>query len=368
MTLRCDTPDGEQTPAGELRGRGRWCPFGGPPRARYRLPGPHLRGPVPDLRHPRPAPVSERTALLLRPAVESRSPGPDPSAAGRHLAHRLAGSIRDRCGGRARLGRTRSAHPPGRGSRPTDYELAWADGLPLPPAAGAPLPGRPRAAGRRCGAPDEPVRCPRPELRGGRCREPGLEAGPAVLSGQAPEMLLDSYDAERHAAAVENLAITDASMRFMVPHGPLRRLARDSILRGSVRSGFLRRRVELREAVAAVQLCGLTGRRGAARRRSAATARGRGPGRPLPGARRRGRWRAAAARPGGRRLRRAADLPHHARRRGGHGHPRGRLELAVIGSHRRAGSGHAAQGRDGPARPWRASSPASTGPPGHVPG
>ena len=64
-----------------------------------------------------------------------------------------------------------------------------------------------------------------------------------VLSEQAPDMLLDSYDAERHAAAVENLAITDASMRFMVPHGPLRRLARDSILRGSVRSGFLRRRV-----------------------------------------------------------------------------------------------------------------------------
>ncbi|HET7520125.1 MAG TPA: FAD-dependent monooxygenase [Candidatus Limnocylindria bacterium] len=64
-----------------------------------------------------------------------------------------------------------------------------------------------------------------------------------VLSGVAPETLLDSYDAERRAAAVENLAITDASMRFMVPHGPLRRLARNTTLRGSVRSGFLRRRV-----------------------------------------------------------------------------------------------------------------------------
>ncbi len=64
-----------------------------------------------------------------------------------------------------------------------------------------------------------------------------------VLSGRAPEALLDSYDAERRAAAVENLAVTDASMRFMVPHGPLRRSARNAILRGSVRSATLRRLV-----------------------------------------------------------------------------------------------------------------------------
>jgi 2-polyprenyl-6-methoxyphenol hydroxylase-like FAD-dependent oxidoreductase len=64
-----------------------------------------------------------------------------------------------------------------------------------------------------------------------------------VLSGDAPDALLDSYDLERRAAADENLAITDASMRFMVPHGPLRRLARNATLRGSVRFGFLRRRV-----------------------------------------------------------------------------------------------------------------------------
>jgi 3-(3-hydroxy-phenyl)propionate hydroxylase len=55
--------------------------------------------------------------------------------------------------------------------------------------------------------------------------------------------LLDSYQDERRAAAVENLAITDASMRFMVPHGPLQRLARNGILRGSIRSAFLRRLV-----------------------------------------------------------------------------------------------------------------------------
>ena len=64
-----------------------------------------------------------------------------------------------------------------------------------------------------------------------------------VLSDRAPEALLDSYDAERRAAAVENLAVTDASMRFMVPHGPLRRTARNAILRGSVRFATLRRLV-----------------------------------------------------------------------------------------------------------------------------
>jgi 2-polyprenyl-6-methoxyphenol hydroxylase-like FAD-dependent oxidoreductase len=64
-----------------------------------------------------------------------------------------------------------------------------------------------------------------------------------VHGGRASEALLDSYDAERRAAAIENLAITDASMRFMVPHGPLRRTARNAILRGSLRVATLRRLV-----------------------------------------------------------------------------------------------------------------------------
>jgi 3-(3-hydroxy-phenyl)propionate hydroxylase len=63
-----------------------------------------------------------------------------------------------------------------------------------------------------------------------------------VLAGQAPEALLESYHLERRAAAAENLAVTDASMRFMVPHGP-GRLVRNAILRGSVRVPALRRRV-----------------------------------------------------------------------------------------------------------------------------
>jgi 2-polyprenyl-6-methoxyphenol hydroxylase-like FAD-dependent oxidoreductase len=39
----------------------------------------------------------------------------------------------------------------------------------------------------------------------------------AVLHGWAPESLLESYHVERHAAAVENLEITAATMRFLVP-------------------------------------------------------------------------------------------------------------------------------------------------------
>jgi 2-polyprenyl-6-methoxyphenol hydroxylase-like FAD-dependent oxidoreductase len=64
-----------------------------------------------------------------------------------------------------------------------------------------------------------------------------------VLSGHAPESLLETYHTERRAAALENLAVTDASMKFMVPHGPLRRVLRNAILRGSLRVPRLRRLV-----------------------------------------------------------------------------------------------------------------------------
>jgi 2-polyprenyl-6-methoxyphenol hydroxylase-like FAD-dependent oxidoreductase len=65
----------------------------------------------------------------------------------------------------------------------------------------------------------------------------------AVLRHQAPDALLESYHHERRAAARENLAVTDATMRFMVPHGRLRRWLRNLILRGSTRLPALRRRV-----------------------------------------------------------------------------------------------------------------------------
>ncbi|HEX6677789.1 MAG TPA: FAD-dependent monooxygenase [Actinomycetes bacterium] len=64
-----------------------------------------------------------------------------------------------------------------------------------------------------------------------------------VLAGKAPAELLDTYDPERRAAALHNLAVTGATMRFMVPPNRLARLARNAILRGSLRSKALRRRV-----------------------------------------------------------------------------------------------------------------------------
>jgi 2-polyprenyl-6-methoxyphenol hydroxylase-like FAD-dependent oxidoreductase len=64
----------------------------------------------------------------------------------------------------------------------------------------------------------------------------------AVVHG-APDSLLDSYDAERRPAALDNLAATDATMRFMAPHGPIRRAWRNLVLRMAPRSAWFRRRV-----------------------------------------------------------------------------------------------------------------------------
>lgn len=65
----------------------------------------------------------------------------------------------------------------------------------------------------------------------------------AVLRRDAPDGLLDTYDVERRGAADDNLAATDATMRFLTPHGPLRRAWRDLVLRMAPRSGWFRRRV-----------------------------------------------------------------------------------------------------------------------------
>jgi len=64
-----------------------------------------------------------------------------------------------------------------------------------------------------------------------------------VLRHGATSELLDSYEAERRAAALENLAATDATMRFMAPHGPARRLWRRVVLLMAPRSAWFRRRV-----------------------------------------------------------------------------------------------------------------------------
>jgi 3-(3-hydroxy-phenyl)propionate hydroxylase len=52
-----------------------------------------------------------------------------------------------------------------------------------------------------------------------------------VLHGQAGEELLDTYHTERYAAARENLAVTEATIRFMVPPSLPRRIARAILLR-----------------------------------------------------------------------------------------------------------------------------------------
>ncbi len=64
-----------------------------------------------------------------------------------------------------------------------------------------------------------------------------------VLRGEAEETLLDTYDLERRGAALENLAATDATMRFMAPHGAARRAWRDLVLRMAPHSAWFRRRV-----------------------------------------------------------------------------------------------------------------------------
>jgi pentachlorophenol monooxygenase/3-(3-hydroxy-phenyl)propionate hydroxylase len=65
----------------------------------------------------------------------------------------------------------------------------------------------------------------------------------AAVLGGAPESLLDTYEAERRRAARENLDATDATMRFLTPHGAARRAWRNLVLRMAPRSAWFRRQV-----------------------------------------------------------------------------------------------------------------------------
>ncbi|HEU4863034.1 MAG TPA: FAD-dependent monooxygenase [Candidatus Limnocylindria bacterium] len=65
----------------------------------------------------------------------------------------------------------------------------------------------------------------------------------AAATNGAPDSLLDTYEAERRPAALANLAATEATMRFMAPHGPFRRAWRNLVLRMAPRSAWFRRRV-----------------------------------------------------------------------------------------------------------------------------
>jgi 3-(3-hydroxy-phenyl)propionate hydroxylase len=64
-----------------------------------------------------------------------------------------------------------------------------------------------------------------------------------VLSGRANDSLLDSYHVERYAAARENLRVTEATIRFMVPAHPARRWLRNALLRVAPGLKFLRHHV-----------------------------------------------------------------------------------------------------------------------------
>jgi 3-(3-hydroxy-phenyl)propionate hydroxylase len=64
-----------------------------------------------------------------------------------------------------------------------------------------------------------------------------------VRKGYAPEALLGTYHAERHAAALENLRLTADTMRFLTPRSAPARWRRDTILRLSLRMPAMRKRV-----------------------------------------------------------------------------------------------------------------------------
>ena len=66
------------------------------------------------------------------------------------------------------------------------------------------LPARARVPRRRCRAPVHADRRPGLQHRGGRRRQPGLEAGAGVLRGVAGPALLDSYETERKPLAERN--------------------------------------------------------------------------------------------------------------------------------------------------------------------
>lgn len=51
-----------------------------------------------------------------------------------------------------------------------------------------------------------------------------------VLQGQAPDALLDSYSAERHAACAENLQVTSRSARFLAPRSTTEHVLRRAVL------------------------------------------------------------------------------------------------------------------------------------------
>jgi pentachlorophenol monooxygenase/3-(3-hydroxy-phenyl)propionate hydroxylase len=75
----------------------------------------------------------------------------------------------------------------------------------------------------------------------------GLNSGVADAENLAWKLAtgerLDTYEAERRGAAIANLAATDATMRFMAPHGRVERARRAVILAMAPHSAWFRSRV-----------------------------------------------------------------------------------------------------------------------------
>ena len=65
-----------------------------------------------------------------------------------------------------------------------------------------------------------------------------------VLRGRAGEELLESYHDERHAAAVENLEVTTATMNVLVPQTPEQHEMRRSVLSAAAADPAARARVD----------------------------------------------------------------------------------------------------------------------------
>jgi 3-(3-hydroxy-phenyl)propionate hydroxylase len=66
----------------------------------------------------------------------------------------------------------------------------------------------------------------------------------ALRGWGSSDALLDSYDAERRAAAVENLEVTSATMDFLVPHSTSARERRRAVLEAAVHDPEARSRVD----------------------------------------------------------------------------------------------------------------------------
>jgi 3-(3-hydroxy-phenyl)propionate hydroxylase len=62
----------------------------------------------------------------------------------------------------------------------------------------------------------------------------------AVLTGAAPERLLDSYDEERRAAGAHNIHVTTRTIRFLAPRSPFEHRFRDAVLELARRYPFAR--------------------------------------------------------------------------------------------------------------------------------